>query len=131
MRRRIPTKFDKRTITDLISPSTTALIAFRLGTADTQHYHDLAVSQSIAYRIAEAVPRHRPALPDIQKSLDALNAIFGRRQGPEGPWFAEPDEITHIENGTRIYEALLLTTPGEVVARAIHRVHRDALAASA
>lgn len=124
-RRNIPNRFGGRVHADLMAPSTAALIAFRLGTADSQHYHDLAVSLSVAYRMAEAVPRHRHLLEHLRLALNALNAVFERRPDSDAPWSATPAEIDEIENGTKIYASLLVTTPGNVLVRAIQRVNDD------
>jgi len=129
----IPNKLGRAAQSELMSPLTTALVALRLGRADSDHYHSLACAMTIAYRAAEAVPRHRPLLAEIQPSLDALNAIFDRakqRTVQDAPWSGTAEEVDQIENGVKLYEGIVRTTPPKVIRRVIMRV-MEADAASA
>lgn len=121
----IPNKLGRAAQSELMAPTTTALIALRLGRADSEHYHALACAMTIGYRAAEAVQRHRPLLPELQPALDALNAIFNRakqRTVPDAPWSGTADEVDQIENGVKLYEGIMRATPPKVIRRVIMRV---------
>lgn len=123
-----PNKLGGRAQSAIIAPLTNALITMRMGRADAEHYHDLAAAMMIAYRAAELVPRHRHLLDELQPSLDALNAIYARHEQrtiSDAPWNGTPREVDQIEHGVRIYQAIIKTTPGKTMLRAINRVTRD------
>ncbi|ATI15658.1 hypothetical protein [Bordetella phage vB_BbrM_PHB04] len=133
MKRVTPNKLGRTAQSAIMSPLTAGLVALRLGRADAEHYHDLAGGMSIAYRAAELVPRHRHLLAELQPALDALNAIFARHQQrtvEDAPWSGTVEEVDQVENGMRIYEGLIRTTPGPVMLRAIARVRLDAAEAA-
>lgn len=119
-----PIKLGGKAQSDVMAPVTAALVAMRLGRATTEHYHNLAGAMTIAYRVAELVSRHKHLLDEIQPALDALNAIYARqaqRTIPDAPYSGTAEEIDDIEHGAEIYRAIIRTTPGPVMARAIQR----------
>jgi len=106
----------------ILGPIRTALLAFRMGTAGTRCYHDMAAGLSVAYWAASKVQRHRELLPDIKAGLDALTAVFDRcaYQGDdEDLYVATDEEFERIELAARIYEAILQVTTWPFLKRAI------------
>lgn len=113
----------------ILGPIRTALLAFRMGTAGTRCYHDMAAGLSVAYWTASKVQRHRDLLPDIKAGLDALTAIFDRGHegcsddtvyGFEDLYIATDEEFERIELAARIYEAILQATTWPFLKRAIN-----------
>ncbi|CAH1654986.1 hypothetical protein CHELA1G11_10872 [Hyphomicrobiales bacterium] len=111
---RTPTNMLKREIDLMMKPLVTASIAFRVGTADSSHYHDMAAAFMIAMRCAETISRHNHLKAELQPAGRAMCAIFDR----EG-WKAEPSEMAAIEEGVEIYRAILMATPRKMLSRAI------------
>lgn len=111
-----PTRLNAKRLAALRDPLTTALIAFRLGTATSEHYHEIAGAVTIAVDVINAVPRHAHVLAELQPGIATLNAIFER----DG-WRATPEEVTTLEGLVEIYLALMLATPGKTVLKCIRR----------
>lgn len=111
-----PTRLNKPHLAALRAPLTTALIAFRLGTATSEHYHEIAGAVTIAVDVINAVPRHAHVMAELQPGIATLNAIFER----DG-WQATPEEVTSLEELVEIYLALMLATPGKTVLKCIRR----------
>lgn len=125
----MPRRLSVRQQKEIVSPTLTALIALRMHRATADHYHDLAGGIMIACRIAELVQRHRHLLPDIHEAMRALNTIFTRwqqRTVDDAYLAATHDEMTALELCVRIYRALLQTTPGKVIRRALLNVTEKA-----
>lgn len=112
-------------IQHLMAPLTTALLAFRLDTAGTTHYHDLAAGLTVAFYTASRVQRHQHTLPYLQAGLDALTAVFMRADGTDN-YRAEPIEIEAIELAVDVYRGILHVTSWAFLRRAIS----DAMPAS-
>lgn len=128
MKHIIPNKIGRTAQSAIMDPLTIALIALRRDRATAEHYHDLAGALSIAFRAAELVPRHRYLIDGLQPGLDALNAIFARSQQrtvDDAFWNGTPKEVDDIENGVKIYHAIVRTTPTKVMLRAITRMQQD------
>ena len=103
-----PTRIQAGQIESILGPINTAKLAFRMGTAGTRCYHDMAAGLTVAYFTASRVARHRHLVPDIKAGLDAMTAIFERVDDHEWEtYFAEPDEIAAIELAADIYEGIL------------------------
>lgn len=113
-----PTRTTASQIQHLMSPLTTALIAFRMGTAGDVAYHDLAAALTVAYCIATRVERHRHTLPHIDAALGALRAVFERAAGAE-TYTGTDEEIAVIELAVEVYRGLLHVTPWAFLRRAI------------
>lgn len=124
-----PNRLSARQVSAIHGPALTALIAFRLGRADSEHYHAVASALLIAQSIAESVPRHRANLPYILDALAALHGVFDRATSGES-WTASSAEMDSMELGVEIARGLLLATPGPKVRRAIMAAMRGALGKS-
>lgn len=106
-------------------PLVDALIAFRLRRGTEAHYYELVGALFIAVEIATVVARHRHLKPELNQALDALNTVYDRqdqRTVKDAYWAATPNEIDALELGVDIHTALLETTPGKQVVRALRRV---------
>lgn len=112
-------------IQHLMAPLTTALLAFRMDTAGTTHYHDLAAGLTVAFYTASRVQRHQHTLPYLQAGLDALTAVFTRAQGTDN-YQAVPAETDAVETAVEVYRSLLHVTSWSFLRRAIS----DAMPAS-
>lgn len=93
----------------LMSPIRTALIAMRMGTATSDHAHDVLGQLFIAYRICQIVPRHRHLLPEIRQADSEIHRFLTTQEA----------DIDAIELASEIYAALLKTTPLRTFRRAI------------
>lgn len=113
-----PNRVTAEQISHLMSPLTTALIAFRLGAAGDVPYHDLAAALTVAYCIATRVERHRHTLPHIDAALGVLRAVFERANGAD-TYAAEAPEIEAIDLAVDVYRGLLHATPWSFLRRAI------------
>lgn len=121
----MPNRLSKSQIEYLMAPIRTAIIAFRLGRGDADHYHNLAGQMMIAHRIAELVPRHRHLLVELKSGLSALNSMFDRwkqRTIEDAFISGSVEEIDALDLSAEIYSALLKTTPYRTVRRAIMNV---------
>jgi len=119
-----PNRLSKRQHDAMFKPLTTAMIAFRMGRAQSEHYHEIANAVMYADAIAELVARNRHVRGDLKGSMSALNSIFHRQKQrtiADAPWSGTPDEVDEIELGVEIYKALVTTTPGKVLRRAMTR----------
>lgn len=116
--RSAPNRISAQHIQSILAPIQTALIAFRFGTANTRHYHDLAAGLSVAFFTAQRVARHRPLLPDIQAGLNALTAIFERAAGTD-EYRAAPEEMRAVDLAADVYRGVLTATSWAFVRRAI------------
>lgn len=96
----------------LMSPIRTALIAMRMGTATSDHAHDVLGQLFIAYRICQIVPRHRHLHPEIRKADSEIHRFLTTQEV----------DIDAIELASEIYAALLKTTPLKTVRRAMLNV---------
>lgn len=105
----------------ILGPIRTALLAFRMGTAGTRQYHDLAAGLSVAYFTASRVQRHRELMPTIKDGLDALTAVFERCHADDDDelYLATDEEMERIELAAKVYESLLMVTSWAFVSRAI------------
>lgn len=112
------TRITAAQISAILAPIQTALIAFRMGTAGTIHYHDLAAGLSVCFFTAQRVARHRHLLPDIQAALDAMNAVFQRTAGTD-EYRATPDELRAVELASDVYRGVLTATSWSYVRKAI------------
>lgn len=131
MKRVIPNKLTAREQSTIFGPATAALIALRMGRADVEHYHNLAGAMLICNHAIELVARHRHLADEIKPAFDALNSIFERakqRTVEDAPWSGTAEEIDAIESGVEIYKAVVRTTPGPVLRRAILRAQAEAQA---
>ena len=93
----------------LMSPIRTALIALRLGTATSDHAHDILGQLFIAYRICQIVPRHRHLQPEIRKADSEIRSFLTTKEA----------DIDAIELASEIYAALMKTTPLRTFRRAL------------
>lgn len=111
----------------LNQPVAEALQAFRLGTGCATHQATLAAALSVAYRLAESIPRHRHLLVEIQPALNALTAIYDRAAvDPECDcWLSTDAEIVALEFAAEIYQAILVASSASHVRRAIGTVMRE------
>lgn len=121
---RLSAKYKQRRSRPLVD----ALIAYRLGRGGEAHYYELVGALFIAAEIATLVARHRHLKPDLDQALSALSSIYDRqdqRTVKDAYWAATPEEVDRLELGVNIYTALLATTPGKQVVRAMRRVRHD------
>lgn len=121
-----PNRLTKKQIDYLMAPIRTAIIAFRLGRADSDHYHNLAAQIMIAHRIAELVQRHRHVLLELKAGMSALDSMFDRwkqRTIQDAFISGTGEEIDALDVAAEIYAALLKTTPYKTVRRAIRNVN--------
>ena len=97
------------------------MLAFRMGTAGTRCYHDMAAGLSVAYWTASRVQRHRELMPTIKDGLDALTAVFERCHADDDDelYLATDEEMERIELAAKVYESLLMVTSWAFVSRAI------------
>lgn len=103
-----PTRIQAGQIESILGPINTAKLAFRMGTAGTRCYHDMAAGLTVAYFSASRVQRHRHLMPDIKAGLDALTAVFERVTDHEWEtYFCTADEIAAIELAADIYAGIL------------------------
>lgn len=111
----------------LNQPVADALQAFRAGRADATHQATLAAAFSVAYRLAESIPRHRHLLAEIQPALTALTQIYDRAAvDPECDcWLSTDAEIVALEFAAEIYQAILVASSASHVRRAIGVVMRE------
>lgn len=104
----------------ILGPVRTALLAFRMDTAGTRAYHDLAAAFSVAYYVGGRIERHRHLQPVIKEGLDALTDIFDRVDDHEWQtYFCTDDELARIDLTADIYEKLLLTVTWPFLTKAI------------
>ena len=107
----------------IMSPITTALIAFRLDAAREHHYNDVVVGVSIAWHVCQLVPSQRARMPDIEAGFHALNAIFTRhRDHPDVFWLAYPAECSAIEQASLACRDAIIASPPAAVRRAVQDV---------
>lgn len=124
MKRIIPNKLDGKRQAAIIDPLLSGLIAFRLGRAESEQYHNIAGAITIAQHVAEIVHRHNHLQEDLDKAGMALNSIFRRKEQrtiKDAPWSATPEEIEAIELGIEIYKGLIRTTPGPKFMQAVRK----------
>lgn len=128
MKRRPVNRISGHGLSAMMDPLTTALIAMCMGRATADHYYDLASALSIASHAAQIVQRHKHLLTDIMPAMAAICAISDRheqRTVQDAPYSGTKEEIDAIENGVEIYRAIIQTTPGKPMLRAINLVKRD------
>ena len=109
----------------LMSPIRTALIAMRLGTATSDHVHDVLAQLLIAYRVCQLVPRHRHLRDDILAAESAVHNMlerYSQRTVKDAYVNGTDIEIDALDLAAQIYEALLKTTPLRTVRRAMLNV---------
>lgn len=111
----------------LNQPVTDAILNFRAGTASAADQATLAAAFSVAYRVAERVPRHRHLLSELKPALSALTAAYERYAGEptDTPWVITVAETDHLHFAARVYAAVLLATSCVHVRRAIDAVVRN------
>lgn len=120
-----PNKLSARYKQRRVSLLNSALIAFRMHRAQAAHYFELAGAAFIANEIVAVVNRHRHLKPDVEATIDAILSIHARqnqRTTPDAFWAATPQEIETLDLGMSIYAALLESTSGKHVIRAMRRV---------
>src|SRR3546814_18777135 len=103
--RPVPNRLGARDISAIMAPITAALVALRLGRATDDHYNALAAAFVIAQEAAMLVQRHKHLVEALDPPVNALNAIFERRQQrtiPDAPWSGTPaDEIGRASGRAR------------------------------
>jgi len=116
-----PTRIQAGQIQAILGPINTALLAFRMGTAGTRPYHDLAAGLSVAYYAASRVARHRHLMPDIKAGLDALTSVFERCHAEDDSelYLATDEEMERLELAAEIYGAILHSVSWAFLRRAI------------
>lgn len=121
-------RINRTGLATMMEPPTTAVIAMRIGHATAEHYYDIAQALLIASHAAEVVVRHRHLQDEIGPALQAVAAIHARHEQStvkDAPYSGTPEELDVIQNGLDIYRAILLSTPGKSLLRAINLVQRD------
>lgn len=116
----IPQYLSAREIDDLIRPLVTSAIAFRLGTATSEHYHELAGALVLAVSCAKTTQRNQHLLAELDPAGKALNDIFDR-----GDWRATADESFEMEASAEIYRAILRTTPRKKISKAMRAALKE------
>lgn len=119
----VPNRLSSEQIRQFHDPTMTALIAFRMGRADSDHYHEILAKTLVAHEIAKSVQRHKHLIPDIKAALDALDAV-AKRTIHDAYWTATDEEMQAIETGAEITRALMCATHGPAIRRAMGRVLR-------
>lgn len=123
-----PNKLGGKRISKLHGPALSALIAFRMGRATEDHYHAVSAQLMIAEAVSRSVARHRHLIPDIRAAMSTLAGIHERqaqRTVKDAFWSASADELVKIELGCEIAQALMTTTPGPVIRRAMINLTRQ------
>lgn len=125
---RIPNRLSGNAHQMIIDPLVTGLIAMRMGRGTSEHYHNLATAMMIASHVCEIVHRHNHLQAELKPAFESLNVIFNRRKQrtiEDVPWSGTPEELDDIEHGVEILKAILKTTPGPVMARAVARATKE------
>lgn len=101
-------RLTKSQIDDMYRPVMEAMIAYRLGTATGEHYHDILGHLLIAETIAKMVQRHNHLIDPIRGAQTAL--------------VSEPVDLEIVETGCEIAKAVYVTTPRKTVSKALKRI---------
>ena len=101
-------RLTKSQIDDMYRPVLNAMVAYRVGTATDEHYHDILGHLLIAEIIAKMVQRHNHLVEPIRGAQTAL--------------VSEPIELDIVETGCEIAKAVYVTTPRKTVSKALKRI---------
>lgn len=102
----------------LLAPVTAAVQAIADGQCNAEHQATLAAAFSVAYRLAEAIPRHRHLLAELRPALDALTAIHER-----GYTMATGgQEIASLQYAALLFPAIIQASSAPHVKRALRVV---------
>lgn len=104
-------RLTKSQVDDMWRPVLSAMIAYRLGTATDDHYHDILGHLLIAENVVSAVQRHSHLLEPIRNAQAALAQ--------------NPVQIDVVETGCEIAKAVYITTPRKAVSKAINKVFNE------
>lgn len=82
----------------------------------------------IADEIANIVHRHKHLRAELKHALDALASIADRvrqRTVDDAYWSATQEEADSLDLAVEIYKDLMISTPGQMVRRAMLRVNEQ------